>query len=146
MQFEVLRMKGTDEQVKNDLRELVPFLGSMYTDQDERLHGELAFQMDSFLFLWDNGGVFLLLGRNDNRELQMVAVCSQYRDLWTGVTRVEIQRVAMLQGLDSQTEIDKMVKYLKGVSSLLKFKQLYYCEQYEDGTIVKRLVHNEVKT
>ena len=98
MQFEVLRMKGTDEQVKNDLRELVPFLGSMYTDQDERLHGELAFQMDSFLFLWDNGGVFLLLGRNDNRELQMVAVCSQYRDLWTGVTRVEIQRVAMLQG------------------------------------------------
>ena len=124
MQFEVLRMKGTDEQVKNDLRELVPFLGSMYTDQDERLHGELAFQMDSFLFLWDNGGVFLLLGRNENRELQMVAVCSQYRDLWTGTMRVEIQRVAMVQGLDSQTEIDKMVKYLKGVSSLLKFKQL----------------------
>jgi len=24
------------------------------------------------------------------------------------------------------TEIDKMIKYLKGISSLLKFKQLYY--------------------
>lgn len=142
MSYEVLRMKATDEQVRNDLRELVPFLGSMYTDQDERLHGELAFQMDSFLFLWDNGGVFLLLKRNEQQELQMVAVCSQYRDLWTGVARVEIQRVAMVQGLDSQAEIDAMIKYLKGVSSLLKFSQLYYCEQYEDGTVVKRLVYN----
>ena len=98
--------------------------------------------MDSFLMLWDTGGLFLLVKRDTAGQPILVAMCSQYKDLWSSNIRVEIQRVTMSNELDEQTEKDSLIKYLKGIASLLKFDQLYYHTYYADGGVYRDLVWN----
>lgn len=143
MGYEILRMPKTDEGVKNTLLTIEPFLAAMHPPEDDTVHGEFNFSMDHFLFLWHAGGVFLLLKRDDAGEPIMVAFCTQYNDLWTNRKRIEIQKVAMRDTLDEEEEKQSMVKYLKGVASLLKFDQLFYNISYADGSILRQMVWND---
>lgn len=143
MSYEVIRMPNGDEAVQQVLLQIEPFLASMFSESEERVHGKVQFAFDHFLFLWHTGGVFLLAKRDSDGDIQLLAMCNQYSDLWTGTPRVEVQRVALSADLDETTERQAMIDYLKGVSSLLKFSQLYYNSYYTDGTVVKELVWNE---
>lgn len=143
MSFEILRMPQTDDAIRTSLESVSEFLIAMYSEKELELHGEMNFLFDNFLFLWGEGGLFLLIKRNEVGNIVLCAVCSQYRDLWTARPRIEIQRVSMLTELDETTERQAMINYLKGVSSLLKFNQLYYNTHYADGSILREMVWNE---
>lgn len=142
MSYEILRMPKSDDTVKEVLFEIGAFLDAMYSKEDEKINGPMRLAMDSFLMLWDTGGLFLLVKRDNAGQPILVAMCSQYKDLWSSNIRVEIQRVTMSNELDEQTEKDSLIKYLKGIASLLKFDQLYYHTYYADGGVYRDLVWN----
>lgn len=143
MTYEVLRMPKEEQAITSSLEEVSPFILSMYPEEEQKIHGEFAISFENFLFLWDNGGLFLLTKRDEQGKLLLVAMCSQYRDLWSNRPRVEVQRVSMLDMLDEQFEIDSVVKYLKGVAGLLKFDQLFFNEYYPDGSVMRKLIWND---
>lgn len=143
MTYEIVRMPQGETQIREFLENIGDFMAAMYPPEEEAVHGPLRFIMDHFLYLWDNGGLFFLLRKNDNGEIIAVAIISQYRDLWSNRPRVEIQRFAISDTLDEQKEQKDMVDYLKGVASLLKFDQIYYVRHYADGSMFKELVWND---
>lgn len=142
MTYEILRMPNDEQKLHDTLEGINMFLGAMYSEDEDAVHGPINFNMAHFLFLWDTGGVFLLVKRDDTGNPCLVALCNQYSDLWSNRSRVEIQRLAMLETYDEQKERTELITYLKGVSSLLKFDQLYYNTFYSDGSMFKELVWN----
>ncbi len=143
MRYDIVRMPKTDEAIRKALEPLEPYIAAMYSEQEEEVHGPFQFMMDQFLLLWSIGGAFIIVKRDDEGNPMLVALCNHYTDMWCSRSRVEIQRLAMGNLLDEKTERDALINYLKGVSSLLKFDQLYYNTHYVDGSIYKELVWND---
>lgn len=141
--YEVLRKPQDDEATLRMLEEVEAFLTAMYDEREVAIHGEVNFSIEHFLFLWTTGGIFLLVKRDDTHKPCLVAMCSQYRDLWSGRMRIEVQRISMIDSLDEATERQGVIDYLKGVSSLLKFDQLYYNTHYVDGSVFREMVWND---
>lgn len=142
MRFNIVRMPKEDEQVRTYLQGVAPFLDAMYTQDDEKVHGDLVFAMDYFLFQWDTGGVFFLEYRSDANELVGLALCVQYQDMWSGRNRVEISRYAIENTIEENTFFADIKNYLIGVASLLKFTQLYVHYRDSKGNEAKYLEWN----
>ena len=143
MRYDIVRMPKTDEAIRKALEPLEPYIAAMYSEQEVEVHGPFQFMMDQFLLLWSIGGAFIIVKRDDEGNPMLVALCNHYTVMWCSRSRVEIQRLAMGNLLDEKTERDALINYLKGVSSLLKFDQLYYNTHYVDGSIFKELVWND---
>lgn len=131
----------TDQQELHDtLVTFTPFLDAMYTKDDEALFGPVNFILDHWLFLWDNGAGYFLVG-SENDEIKCLAMLTQYRDLWHGRPRVDIHRFAVsTPELVSEATLIDMIEYLKSVSSLMQFSLLFYCTRDEHGNEVKELI------
>lgn len=143
MRYDIIRMPKTDDAIKRVLEPLEPYIAAMYSEQEEDIHGKFNFQLDQFLLMWSVGGAFIIVKRDDEDNPMLVGLCSHYNDMWSGRSRVEIQRIAMGDLLDETAEREALISYLKGVSSLLKFDQLYYNTHYIDGSIFKELIWND---
>lgn len=141
--FEIVRMPKDEGNVKLMLDEFGDYIAAMYSEGEQTVHGDFNFGLEHFLFLWDSGGVFLLVRRDKSNEIISLAMCSQYIDMWTARNRVEVQRVVIKDTQDEATERQAIIDYLKGVASLLKFTQLYYNTHYIDGSILRELVWND---
>lgn len=142
MKYEIVRMPTDQEELHETLMEYTPFLDAMYSKADEAVFGPISFILDHWLFLWDNGAGYFLVGR-ENDEIQCVAMLTQYKDLWCGRPRVDIHRfsVAVETLVNEKTLLD-MIDYLKSVASLMQFNLLFYCTRDEYGNEGKELVWN----
>ena len=140
--YEVIRMPTNETELTKLLEEYTPFLSVMYTPDEETLFGPVNFILDHWLFLWDTGAGYFLTKRNNSGELVLLAMLTQYRDLWSGRPRLEIHRVAVGADLaiDSDKEVTGMVEYLKSVSSLLRFDFLFFNSRDEKGNEYKELI------
>ena len=94
MKYEIVRMPTDQYELHETLMEYTPFLDAMYSKADEAVFGPISFILDHWLFLWDNGAGYFLVGR-ENDEIQCVAMLTQYKDLWCGRPRVDIHRFAV---------------------------------------------------
>lgn len=137
--YEIIRMPTNKDELTKMLEEFTPFLSAMYTPEEEALYGPVNFILDHWLFLWDTGAGYFLTNRKDG-ELTLLMMLTQYRDLWSGRPRLEIHRVAVAGGVDSDTEIQGAVEYLKSISSLLRFDFLFYNFREDEGHEVKELI------
>lgn len=140
--YEVVRMPTDKEELRHTLEEFTPFLGAMYSEDDEKTFGPVNFILDHWLFLWDTGAGFFLTKRNEQGELKALGMLTQYRDIWHARPRLDIIRFAIdgQEDLDAEKEVDSAVDYLISVSSLMKFDLLYYCTRDGRGNESKRLV------
>lgn len=142
MKYEVVRMPTDQDELHETLMEYTPFLDAMYSKADEVVFGPVNFILDHWLFLWDNGAGYFLVGR-ENDEIQCVAMLTQYKDLWCGRPRVDIHRFAVAnETLVNEKTLLDMIDYLKSVASLMQFNLLFYCTRDEYGNEVKELVWN----
>lgn len=142
MKYEIVRMPTDQDELHETLMEYTPFLDAMYSKADEAVFGPVNFILDHWLFLWDNGAGYFLVGR-ENDEIQCVAMLTQYKDLWCGRPRVDIHRFAVAnETLVNQKTLLDMIDYLKSVASLMQFNLLFYCTRDEHGNEVKELVWN----
>ena len=142
MKYEIVRMPTDQDELHETLMEYTPFLDAMYSKADEAVFGPVNFILDHWLFLWDNGAGYFLVGR-ENDEIQCVAMLTQYKDLWCGRPRVDIHRFAVAnETLVNEKTLLGMIDYLKSVASLMQFNLLFYCTRDEHGNEVKELVWN----
>lgn len=142
MKYEIVRMPTDQDELHETLMEYTPFLDAMYSKADEAVFGPVNFILDHWLFLWDNGAGYFLVGR-ENDEIQCVAMLTQYKDLWCGRPRVDIHRFAVAnETLVNEKTLLDMVDYLKSVASLMQFNLLFYCARDEHGNEGKELVWN----
>lgn len=142
MKYEIVRMPTDQDELHETLMEYTPFLDAMYSKADEAVFGPINFILDHWLFLWDNGAGYFLVGR-ENDEIQCVAMLTQYKDLWCGRPRVDIHRFAVAdETLVNEKTLLDMVDYLKSVASLMQFNLLFYCARDEYGNEGKELVWN----
>ena len=142
MKYEIVRMPTDQEELHETLMEYTPFLDAMYSKADEAVFGPVNFILDHWLFLWDNGAGYFLVGR-ENDEIQCVAMLTQYKDLWCGRPRVDIHRFAVAnETLVNEKTLLDMIDYLKSVASLMQFNLLFYCTRDEYGNEGKELVWN----
>ena len=142
MKYEIVRMPTDQDELHETLMEYTPFLDAMYSKADEAVFGPVNFILDHWLFLWDNGAGYFLVGR-ENDEIQCVAMLTRYKDLWCGRLRVDIHRFAVAnETLVNEKTLLDMIDYLKSVSSLMQFNLLFYCIRDEHGNEVKELVWN----
>lgn len=139
MRYNIVRIPKSDEALAETLGELAPFLEAMYTEEDAAVHGPFNFDLGHWLFLWDSGAGFILESRSDAGQLMGAAMCTRFRDLWSGKMRVDMQRYAFAieDNTTALAELMNMKDYLVGVESMLGFDELY---------IIKRTVEtNEIK-
>ena len=142
MKYEIVRMPTDQDELHETLMEYTPFLDAMYSKADEAVFGPVNFILDHWLFLWDNGAGYFLVGR-ENDEIQCVAMLTQYKDLWCGRPRVDIHRFAVAnETLVNEKTLLDMIDHLKSVASLMQFNLLFYCTRDEHGNEVKELVWN----
>ena len=142
MKYEIVRMPSDSKKMSEMLEEFTPFLDAMYSKADEAVFGPVSFILDHWLFLWDNGAGYFLVGR-ENDEIQCVAMLTQYKDLWCGRPRVDVHRFAVAnETLVNEKTLLDMIDYLKSVASLMQFNLLFYCTRDEHGNEVKELVWN----
>ena len=142
MKYEIVRMPTDQDDLHETLMEYTPFLDAMYSKADEAVFGPVNFILDHWLFLWDNGAGYFLVGR-ENDEIQCVAMLTQYKDLWCGRPRVDIHRFAVaVETLVNEKTLLDMIDYLKSVASLMQFNLLFYCTRDEYGNEGKELVWN----
>lgn len=142
MKYEIVRMPTDQDELHETLMEYTPFLDAMYSKADEAVFGPVNFILDHWLFLWDNGAGYFLVGR-ENDEIQCVAMLTQYKDLWCGRPRVDIHRFAVaVETLVNEKTLLDMIDYLKSVASLMQFNLLFYCTRDEYGNEGKELVWN----
>ena len=140
MKYEIVRMPTDQDELHETLMEYTPFLDAMYSKAEEAVFGPVSFILDHWLFLWDNGAGYFLVGR-ENDEIQCVAMLTQYKDLWCGRPRVDIHRFAVAnETLVNEKTLLDMIDYLKSVASLMQFNLLFYCTRDEHGNEVKELV------
>lgn len=142
MKYEIVRMPTDQDELHETLMEYTPFLDAMYSKADEAVFGPVKFILDHWLFLWDNGAGYFLTGR-ENGELKMLAMLTQYKDLWHGRPRVDIHRLSVVgEDLTANNTVLDVIDYLKSVASLMQFNLLFYCTRDEHGNEVKELVWN----
>ena len=142
MNYEIVRMPTDQDELQQLLEELSPFIDVMYSKADETIFGEMNFLLDHWLFLWDNGAGYFLIGREQG-ELQSVAMLTQYTDLWCGRPRIDIHRFAVAsEALANEKTLLAMVDYLISVASLLQFELLFYTTRDDSGNEIKELIWN----
>ena len=142
MKYEIVRMPTDQDELHETLMEYTPFLDAMYSKADEAVFGPVNFILDHWLFLWDNGAGYFLVGR-ENDEIQCVAMLTQYKDLWCGRPRVDIHRFAVAnETLVNEKTLLEMVGDLKSVASLMQFNLSFHCTRDEYGNEGKELVWN----
>lgn len=140
--YEIVRMPTNSDDLKELLEEYVPFLDAMYTNNDRELFGEVNFILDHWLFLWDTGAGYFVTKRNEAGDLIMLAMLTQFRDLWHARPRLEIHRIALanIPEANAEKEVDELIEYLISVSSLMRFNILYYNTRMPNGDEHKELV------
>lgn len=143
MKYEVVRMPTDQDELHETLMTYMPFMDAMYTKQQEEIFGPINFILDHWLFLWDNGAGYFLVGK-EHDEIKCVAMLAQYKDLWHGRPRLDIHRfvVADESMVGEQTVLD-MIDYLKSVATLLEFDLMFYCTHDEHGNEIRELVWNK---
>lgn len=143
MKYEIVRMPTDQGELHETLMEYTPFLDAMYTPNDEALFGPVNFILDHWLFLWDNGAGYFLVG-HENDEIQCVAMLTQYKDLWHGRPRVDIHRFAVAdETLVNEKTLLDMIDYLKSVATLVGFDLLFFCTRDKHGNEIKELIWNK---
>lgn len=142
MNYSIIRMPKSDEDMAQTLSNFGPFLDAMYTAFDREKHGPQNFMMEHWLFLWDQGACFLLAGHDDKGTLRSLGMCTKFRDMWHGKTRVEIHRYSFADMTDdeSKTELVNMGKYLQSVADPLGMAELYIVHRTDCGGEYKELV------
>lgn len=145
MTFNIVRVPKTDESLSATIDELAPFIEAMYTPEDIKIHGPLKFDMGQWLFLWDAGAGFFLTSRDAAGKITAAAMCTRFRELWSGKLRVEMHRFAFdLPDIGTaQDTVDSMVKYLIGVESVLEFDELYVIRRTQNHEEIKGLEWNK---
>jgi len=142
MNYEIVRMPTNQDELQQLLEELSPFIDVMYSKTDEAIFGEMNFLLDHWLFLWDNGAGYFLIGREQG-EILSVAMLTQYIDLWCGRPRIDIHRFAVAnEALANEKTLLAMVDYLISVASLLQFELLFYTTRDDSGNEIKELIWN----
>ena len=140
MQFEIIRVPQTDEQLEQTFLKYGPFLAAMYTEDDERIHGPENFIMEHWVMLWQTGAGFLLAATEDGKLLGL-AMCVKFRDLWHSKNRLEINRYsASTEVADGNKLVSDMEKYLLSVQTLVMFDELYTVRRMQDGSEYKELI------
>lgn len=143
MKYEIVRMPTVQDELHETLVEYTPFLDAMYTPNDEALFGPVNFILDHWLFLWDNSAGYFLTGR-ENGELKMLAMLTQYKDLWHGRPRVDIHRFSVAgEELATENTLLDMIDYLKSVATLVGFDLLFFCTRDKHGNEIKELIWNK---
>lgn len=143
MKYEIVRMPTDQDELHETLMEYTPFLDAMYSKADEAVFGPVNFILDHWLFLWDNGAGYFLVGR-ENDEIQCVAMLTQYKDLWHGRPRVDIHRFAVAdETLVNEKTLLDMIDYLKSVATLVGFDLLFFCTRDKHGNEIKELIWNK---
>nr|DAD83102.1 MAG TPA: hypothetical protein [Podoviridae sp. ctlpi2] len=144
MTYQIVRMPTDKDELTEKLTEYTPFLDAMYTEQDIKLFGEVNFILDHWLFLWDTGAGFFLEKRGDDGRLLVLAMLTQFRDLWHARPRMEVHRMVLsgADNLDDEAEVNGVIEYLKSVASLMRFDLLYYTSRDDKGNELKELVWN----
>lgn len=146
MKYEIVRMPTDEQELHEMLVEFTPFMDAMYTQADEAVFGPVQFILDHWLFLWDNDTGYFLTGR-ENGELKVLAMLTQYKDMWHGRSRVDIHRLSVADSsMATEQNILNVVDYLKSVASLLGFDLLFYCTRDDNGNEVKELIWNAKDT
>lgn len=146
MKYEIVRMATDEQELHEMLVEFTPFMDAMYTQADEAVFGPVQFILDHWLFLWDNDTGYFLTGR-ENGELKVLAMLTQYKDMWHGRSRVDIHRLSVADSsMATEQNILNVVDYLKSVASLLGFDLLFYCTRDDNGNEVKELIWNAKDT
>lgn len=146
MKYEIVRMPTDEQELHEMLVEFTPFMDAMYTQADEAVFGPVQFILDHWLFLWDNDTGYFLTGR-ENGELKVLAMLTQYKDMWHGRSRVDIHRLSVADSsMATEQNILNVVDYLKSVASLLGFDLLFYCTRDDNGNEVKELIWNTKDT
>jgi len=142
MNYEIVRMPTNQDELQQLLEELSPFIDVMYSKTDEAIFGEMNFLLDHWLFLWDNGAGYFLIGREQG-EILSVAMLTQYIDLWCGRPRIDIHRFAVAnEALANEKTLLTMIDYLISVASLLQFELLFYTTRDDSGNEIKELIWN----
>ena len=140
MQFDIIRVPQTDEQLEQTFLKYGPFLAAMYTKEDERIHGPENFIMEHWVMLWQTGAGFLLAA-TEGDKLMALAMCVRYRDLWYGKHRLEINRYSMAEAVvDDDKLLADMQKYLLSVQTLIMFDEFYTVRRLQDGSEYKELI------
>lgn len=146
MKYEIVRMPTDEQELHEMLVEFTPFMDAMYTQADEAVFGPVQFILDHWLFLWDNDTGYFLTGR-ESGELKVLAMLTQYKDMWHGRSRVDIHRLSVADSsMATEQNILNVVDYLKSVASLLGFDLLFYCTRDDNGNEVKELIWNAKDT
>lgn len=146
MKYEIVRMPTDEQELHEMLVEFTPFMDAMYTQADEAVFGPVQFILDHWLFLWDNDTGYFLTGC-ENGELKVLAMLTQYKDMWHGRSRVDIHRLSVADSsMATEQNILNVVDYLKSVASLLGFDLLFYCTRDDNGNEVKELIWNAKDT
>lgn len=142
MKHSIVRMPESDAALEKTLQRVGDFIDGMYSDVDTKFHGPMKFQLAHWLYLWDSGAGFLIERIADDGTLVAVAMATRYRDMWSCKMRVELVRMAMINGagLSDEDLVNDMKKYLLGVRTLLEFDELYMNRQLEDGSELRELL------
>ena len=127
MTFRIRPMPTDRDELNHTLEEYGPFIGAMYRPEFDKFFGEPGFLLDHWLFLWEQGTGFVLEKRNEEGQLQAVALLSLFRDLWYGNSRLDIQGLAT-EGPGSNTfaAVDALIAYLIEQAPLMRFESLFY--------------------
>ena len=140
MEFEVIRMPQTEEQLEQTFQQNGPFLSAMYTENDERIHGPENFIMDHWVMLWASGAGFLLAAKEQGNIIGL-GMCVKFRDMWYGKQRLEINRYSVANEVeDEKAVVQAMTDYLLNNRTLLMFDELYLLHRTVDGGEYKELV------
>lgn len=142
MTYEIIRMPTTEDDLNKMLEEYSPFLSAMYPPEEEAVFGPINFILDHWLFLWDTGAGYFLTKRDQSGQLQLLAMLTQYRDLWSGRPKLEIHRVAIGSdpAIDGDAEVMNAVEYLKSVASLMRFDFIFFNHRDDKGNEFKDLI------
>lgn len=141
MKFNVIRMPDTGEKIRDVLDGYAAFLDAMYPKEMQDLLGAYNFQLDYWLFLWEQGAGYFVEGVNAD-GVQILAMLTQHQDLWHGRSVLTIQRIASARH-DEQTVqqmVDEMVDYIISIAPLLRVDFVYHAQQFADGSEMKNLV------
>lgn len=140
MDFDVIRVPQTDEQLEQTFQQYGPFLTAMYTENDVRIHGPENFIMEHWIMLWQSGAGFLLSAKEQGVDLGL-AMCVKFRDMWYGKQRLEINRYSVANTVeDEKVVIRAMIDYLLSIRTLIMFDELYLIHRTVDGGEYKELV------
>lgn len=113
-------MPKTNEGLSSLLDEMAPFMLASYDENQQGLHGELAFDLPLWLHMWDTRAAFFVTAR-DGERLVGVSMCIKFTPIWYNRVRVDIERI-VADSTDIATGIEE---YIVGIADVLEVDEIY---------------------